>query len=178
MENRLKELQEKGFVVFEDMTHKEQVLAELEYLYDPNFQVPPGLFIPVGYRLLVKECSQEEHTTEAGIILAANSKLQNAKIGIVYRIGEAVTIPVKIGFKVAYNKHALNGIVHKGVQYTDLGEHDIYSVVPPENYLYPYVPTTEHLRRQELQDFTKRSLDKTDRELDRIQNDSDLKPGI
>lgn len=152
------------------MTHKEQILAELDALYDPSFAVPAGLNIPLGYRVLVRECSQEEHKTDGGIILSANSNLQNGKVGIVYRIGEGVTLPIKIGFKVLYNKTAFNGVVHRGVQYTDLMEHDIYSVVPPENYLHPYVPTTDDLRRQDRIAFTKRSQDKTDRAIDEIQN--------
>lgn len=152
------------------MNHKEQVLQELESLYDPNFKVPPGLFIPLGTRVLVKECSQEEYKTQAGIIISGAASLQNAKIGIVFRIGESVTIPIKIGHKVAYDKFALNGIVHNGIQYTDLMEHQVFSVVPPSNYLATYVPTKEDLRRKDRIDFTKRNHEITNSQIDKIQD--------
>lgn len=153
------------------MTHKEQILAELASLYDPDFKIPPGLYIPLGQRVLVKEVPQEEYKTNAGIIVNGAANLQNARLGIVYRIGESVTTPIMPGFKVAYDKFALSGIIHDGVQYTDLADYQIYSVVPPENYLAIQVPNTDELRRQDRIDFTKRSQEKTDKEIDKIQND-------
>lgn len=152
------------------MTHKEQILQELDSLYDPSFKIPAGLYIPLGQRVLVKECSQEEHKTQAGIIMKASSYLQDAKIGIVYRIGESVTLPIKPGFKVFYEKTAINSITHQSVTYMDLMEHQIYGVVPPENYLTPYVPTSEQVRRQGRIDATKRISDNTANKIDEIQN--------
>lgn len=152
------------------MTHKEQILTELESLYDPTFKIPPGLYIPLGNRVLIREIAQGEYKTAAGLIMSGASQLQNARIGIVYRIGENVTMPIKPGFRIAYDRFALSGIVHDGIQYTDLQDYQIYSVVPPENYLAAHVPDNEEIRREGRQDFTKRSLDKTNKLMDEIQN--------
>lgn len=152
------------------MTHREKILQELETLHDPNFEIPAGLYIPLGDRILVKEDVQGDRALASGIIVPGSAALQNAKIGVVYRMGEGVTHPIKPGMKVAYDKFALAGIYHNGVQYTDLMGHQVYSVVPPENYLEAHSVTTEEIRRKDRVDFNKRSLDKTDKEIDQILN--------
>ncbi len=151
-------------------THKEQVIDELNSLYDPNFKIPPGLYIPLGQRVLVKEIVQPEKKTAAGILLPSAAKLEHARIGVVYRIGEGVTMPIKVGMTVAYDKNVYMGIIHDGTQYTDLMEHQIFSVVPPDNYLAPHVADNNEKRRADRIDSQKKYTKKVNSKMDEIQN--------
>lgn len=152
------------------MTHKETILAELENCYDKNLQVPEGLYIPYGQKLLIKECPQEEYRTAAGIVVPGSNSLQHAKIGVVYRVGEGVQGPIKIGMTVAFDKHVNFGVTHKGESYYSVEEFQVHAIVPPKNYLMPHVPDTEENRRSERIDRTKRIKDKTDLAMDALDN--------
>lgn len=151
------------------MTHKEKVLAELESLYDPKFKVPKGLYIPIGYQVLVLECAQEDFKTEGGILLPGGN-LQHCKMGVIYRTGELVTDSLKIGFTVAYDKHAAFGVRHLDKVYTVLMEQQIYAVIPPATYMYPHFPDFEEIKRGERIETTKRIHAKSVRDTEKLNN--------
>lgn len=152
------------------MTHKEQILSELENCYDKNFKVPEGLYIPYGQKTLILECPQDEFQTEGGIILSKSNHLQHAKIGVVYRVGEGVIGPLKIGMTVAFDKHVNFGITHGNKTYYSVEEFQIHAIVPPKNYLMPHVADTEENRRSERIDRTKRIVKDSNEKADIIQN--------
>lgn len=90
--------------------------------------------IPLGDRVVLKQCEAEE-TTKSGIILAsaAQEKPQEAVVvavgpgGVVD--GKEVTMQVKEGDKVIYSKYAGNEVKLDGEEYIIVKQNDILAVV-------------------------------------------------
>ena len=90
--------------------------------------------VPLGDRVVLKQCEAEE-TTKSGIILAgsAQEKPQEAKVvavgpgGMVD--GKEVTMQVKEGDKVIYSKYAGNEVKVDGEEYISVKQNDILAIV-------------------------------------------------
>ena len=90
--------------------------------------------VPLGDRVVLKQCEEEE-TTKSGVILAgsAQEKPQEAKVvavgpgGMVD--GKEVTMQVKEGDKVIYSKYAGNEVKVDGEEYIIVKQNDILAIV-------------------------------------------------
>ena len=90
--------------------------------------------VPLGDRVVLKQCEAEE-TTKSGIILtsAAQEKPQEAVVvavgpgGVVD--GKEVTMQVKEGDKVIYSKYAGNEVKLDGEEYIIVRQNDILAIV-------------------------------------------------
>lgn len=90
--------------------------------------------VPLGDRVVLKQCEAEE-TTKSGIILAgsAQEKPQEAEVvavgpgGMVD--GKEVTVQVKEGDKVIYSKYAGNEVKVDGEEYIIVKQNDILAIV-------------------------------------------------
>ena len=90
--------------------------------------------VPLGDRIVLKQCEAEE-TTKSGIILtgAAQEKPQQAEViavgpgGVVD--GKEVTMQVKEGQKVIYSKYAGTEVKFDGEEYIIVKQSDILAVV-------------------------------------------------
>lgn len=90
--------------------------------------------VPLGDRVVLKQCEAEE-TTKSGIILAgtAQEKPQEAEVVAVGPggnvDGKEVTMQVKVGDKVIYSKYAGNEVKLDGEEYIIVKQNDILAVV-------------------------------------------------
>ena len=90
--------------------------------------------VPLGDRVVLKQCEAEE-TTKSGIILtgSAQEKPQEAEVvavgpgGMVD--GKEVTMQVKEGDKVIYSKYAGNEVKVDGEEYIIVKQNDILAIV-------------------------------------------------
>jgi len=140
-------------------------------MIDPSFEgVPEGLYIPLGNRVLILECSQQEQVTVSGIIMPGSKDVANSKLGIVYRKGSLVNPDIKIGMRVCYGKESNLGLSHNGKFYHDVDQFFINAIVPPSNYITPYIPGFEDKKRADRIDNNKRALKKVDEVFDKIVN--------
>lgn len=90
--------------------------------------------VPLGERVVLKECVAEE-TTKSGIVLptASQEKPQYAEViavgpGIVVD-GEKVEMQVKAGDKVIYSRYAGNDVELDGEKYIIVKQSDIHAIV-------------------------------------------------
>ncbi len=94
--------------------------------------------VPLGDRVVLKQCEAEE-TTKSGIILAgsAQEKPQEAEVVAVGPggnvDGKEVTMQVKTGDKVIYSKYAGNEVKVDGEEYIIVKQNDILAVVTESN---------------------------------------------
>ena len=92
------------------------------------------MFVPLGDRVVLKQCEAEE-TTKSGIILAgsAQEKPQEAEVvavgpgGMVD--GKEVSMQVKAGDKVIYSKYAGNEVKVDGEEFIIVKQNDILAIV-------------------------------------------------
>ena len=90
--------------------------------------------VPLGDRVVLKQCETEE-TTKSGIILTpkAQEKPVTAEVvavgpgGMVD--GKEVTMKVKVGDKVIYSKYAGNEVKLDDVEYVIVRQNDILAIV-------------------------------------------------
>ena len=90
--------------------------------------------VPLGDRVVLKQCETEE-TTKSGIILTpkAQEKPVTAEVVAVGpggRVdGKEVTMQVKVGDKVIYSKYAGNEVKLDDVEYVIVRQNDILAIV-------------------------------------------------
>ena len=90
--------------------------------------------VPLGDRVVLKQCEAEE-TTKSGIILtgSAQEKPQEAEVVAVGPggnvDGKEVTMQVKVGDKVIYSKYAGNEVKLDGEEFMIVRQNDILAVV-------------------------------------------------
>ena len=90
--------------------------------------------VPLGDRVVLKQCVKEE-TTKSGIILAAKAqeRPENAEViavgpgGMVD--GKEVTMQVKVGDQVIYSKYAGNEVKLDDEEYIIVKQSDILAIV-------------------------------------------------
>jgi len=116
------------------------VLEEIDSLELSDFQPPKGLIIPFRDEVIILPIMQNETKRASGIVLLANGNTANdRKIGIVARLGPSVSLPIKIGMKIAFeprgNYFRFNGT--DGNEYLLMLQHHIYGAVTPETYIVP-----------------------------------------
>lgn len=90
--------------------------------------------VPLGDRVVLKQCAAEE-TTKSGIILAAKTqeKPQEAEVIAVGPggtiDGKEVVMQVKVGDKVIYSKYAGNEVKLEDEEYIIVKQSDILAIV-------------------------------------------------
>lgn len=90
--------------------------------------------VPLGDRVVLKQCAAEE-TTKSGIILAAKTqeKPQEAEVIAVGPggtiDGKEVVMQVKVGDKVIYSKYAGNEVKLEDEEYIIVKQNDILAIV-------------------------------------------------
>lgn len=132
-----------------EKTFRELRLEELKNLpIHPDYEPILGLPIPLGDAILVKECEQQEYKTKSGLILSQGERLEHAKIGIVFNIGENCTLPIKEGDVVAFDRVCRFGITHQDVNYISVASHMVYFVVPENSYLQAHFKDFNEKRRE------------------------------
>lgn len=90
--------------------------------------------VPLGDRVVLKQCAAEE-TTKSGIIIAAKTqeKPQEAEViavgpgGMID--GKEVVMQVKVGDKVIYSKYAGNEVKLEDEEYIIVKQNDILAIV-------------------------------------------------
>lgn len=114
----------------------------------PKYEPVPGLALPVGDALTVKEVPQSEYKTDAGLIIPGTTRLEHCKLGIVMVKGEMCNVPVKEGDLVAFDPSISIGISHKNVDYLKVPGYHVHFILPPDNYLEPHYADFFEKRRE------------------------------
>ena len=90
--------------------------------------------VPLGDRVVLKQCETEE-TTKSGIILTAKAQEKPGTAEVVavgpggMVDGKEVTMQVKAGDKVIYSKYAGNEVKLDDVEYVIVRQNDILAIV-------------------------------------------------
>lgn len=90
--------------------------------------------VPLGDRVVLKQCEKEE-TTKSGIILAAKAQEKPVTAEVVavgpggMVDGKEVTMQVKVGDQVIYSKYAGNEVKLDDDEYVIVRQNDILAVV-------------------------------------------------
>lgn len=128
---------------------KSRRLAELANMPPHKDYAPvPGIFIPNGDVVTVKECSQEEYKTKGGIIMGGSDHLEHAKIGFIINRGEECRLPYKEGDTIAFDRACTFGFHYEGVNYLRVPSYMVYFRVPPKTYLEPHYADFFEKRRE------------------------------
>lgn len=90
--------------------------------------------VPLGDRVVLKQCEKEE-TTKSGIILAAKAQEKPVTAEVIavgpggMVDGKEVTMQVKVGDQVIYSKYAGNEVKLDDEEYVIVRQNDILAVV-------------------------------------------------
>ncbi len=132
-----------------EKTFKEQRLEELDNIpLHEDFEFIPGLPLPLGDSVLVKECTQDEYKTKGGIVIPGGDRLSHAKIGICMARGEECRLPIKEGQVVAFDQLCQFGIKHNDVSYISVASHMVYFVIPSQTHLQTHHKDFNEKRRE------------------------------
>lgn len=154
--------------------HKQLKLKELAELpIEPDFELPDGLIIPMGNKVLVKKVHQKAAQSKGGIILSQSGDTKRSTHGIICGIGSTVDLeqyPVKLGMKIEFNIGIEEDTWHEGQAYICMDQFHIKGAVPEGNYKHPYYPTNADKRRQVLIDNGKIAQKLSDAKMDELNN--------
>ena len=154
--------------------HKEQKLKELADLpIEEEFEIPDGLIIPFGQKVLIRRVAQKERYSPGGILMLGDGDTKRSLHDIVVAIGPTVDLescPIKLGMKVEFGIGLEDDTVHQGISYLCIDQFHIKGAVPEGNYKHPYYPTNRDKRRAVMIENTERAAKITDAKLDEIQN--------
>lgn len=90
--------------------------------------------VPLGDRVVLKQCEKEE-TTKSGIILAAKAQEKPVTAEVIavgpggMVDGKEVTMQVKVGDQVIYSKYAGNEVKLDEDEYVIVRQNDILAIV-------------------------------------------------
>lgn len=128
---------------------KSRRLAELANMPPhPDYKPIPGIFIPNGDVVTVRECSQEEYKTRGGIIMAPGEHLEHCRVGYIINLGEECRLPYKEGDTIAFDKSCQFGFMYEGISYLRVPSFQVFFRVPPKTYLEPHYADFFEKRRE------------------------------
>jgi len=165
-------MKDKKNIAGNELTWQEQRLLNLKNLpIEPNFKIPEGLYIPFLDNVLIREVKQGEMKTKTGI--SGASQTIGASIGVIYAIGEGVTLPVSLGMRVYYEPTTKLRVIFEGEEFIQIGQYYVFGAVPPDNYLETKGALTVNEKRRESRKSGLANANKRDDENILIENDKD-----
>lgn len=121
---------------------------------DPIYSDVPGMFIPLQDMIWLRKVENTILETESGIIVGLGSQIENLvtpNTGVIMAVGPKVEPYLIPGLKVLYNPmlERVEAIRIKGKEYIRARVMDIYTILPPDAYVWTRVKSHAELNREE-----------------------------
>lgn len=145
-----------------DLTPAEIALSQdvQNFPKDPIYSEVPGMFIPLQDMIWLRKVENTILTTESGLILgtAEVENLVTPNTGVIMAVGPKVEAYLIPGLKVLYNPmlERNEAIRIKGKDYIRARVMDIYTILPPDAYIWTRVKSHAELQREATREGFKR----------------------